>query len=384
MILHHVNMINEGVKSIKIDNGKIVSIYQENKNTYDTEQVHLYFENCLAFPGLINSHDHLDFNLFPQLGGSIYKNYMDWGSSLHKLNKAVIGSILNIPKELRTQWGMYKNLINGITTVVQHGDGLVTNNAPINVFTQSHTLHSVGLEKRWKLKLNNLFSKNYPFAIHIGEGTDKYSFKEIDRLLKWNVFKRKLIGIHGVAMNPKQASHFEALVWCPDSNFFTLGQTAAIAQLKTKTKILFGTDSTLSADWNIWEQLRKARQTNLLTDDELINAVSSLAAATWKLNNTGILKEGYHADMIVTEKKKPGDTDAFFATSPEDIMLILDKGKIIYFDESLLLQLTHIQINNYSKIFIKGRCKYVIGELPALIKQIKKYAPNCTFPVEIE
>jgi len=36
--------------------------------------------NCngyMAFPGLINSHDHLDFNLFPLWGNRKYNNYVN-------------------------------------------------------------------------------------------------------------------------------------------------------------------------------------------------------------------------------------------------------------------------------------------------------------------
>ncbi len=152
-------------------------------------------------------------------------------------------------------------------------------------------------------------------------------------------------------MNDKQASGFEALVWCPDSNFFSLGATAQIDKIKTATKILFGTDSTLSADWNIWRQLRKARATGLLTDTELISAISALPASVWELGYTGLLKEKYSADLVIVEKKKTaqGNTDAFFASDPEDIQLILSKGAIIYFDEMLLPQLTHIPIENFSK-----------------------------------
>ena len=49
-------------------------------------------------------------------------------------------------------------------------------------------------------------------------------------------------------MDEQQATAFEALVWCPASNYFLLNTTAAVDKLKTKTSILFGTDSTLTSD----------------------------------------------------------------------------------------------------------------------------------------
>ena len=109
--------------------------------------------------------------------------------------------------------------------------------------------------KNWKFKLNRILAKDQPFVIHIGEGTDDASHREIDTLIKWNLFKRKIIGVHGVAMDENQATAFKALVWCPASNYFLLNNTAAIDKLKTKTSILFGTDSTLTSGWNLWEHV---------------------------------------------------------------------------------------------------------------------------------
>jgi cytosine/adenosine deaminase-related metal-dependent hydrolase len=385
MILANVQVVGEASKkNIHINNGSITAIDTELVVLSSQENI-IEFENVIAFPGLINSHDHLDFNLFPQLGNRIYNNYVEWGDDIHENNKATINSILAIPKGLRTQWGVYKNLLNGVTTVVNHGEKLDIPNSIITVFQNSYSLHSVKLEKGWKYQLNSPFAKKYPFAMHVGEGTDIDSHDEIDEVIKWNVLKRKIVGIHGVAMDERQAASFHALVWCPDSNFFLLGATAAVNKLKMAMTILFGTDSTVSANWNIWQQLRTARETKLLTDKELINAISTAPAAIWKLNNTGAIKEGNYADIVIAKEKINTDTtDAFFAVNPEDILLVLHKGYIALFDESLLPQLKNISVGNYSKIFINKTPKYIVGNLPLLIKAIKKYNPHSFFPIEIE
>jgi hypothetical protein len=371
MILANVQVVGEaGKKNIHINNGSIAAIATELAEKSSQKNI-IEFENAIAFPGLINSHDHLDFNSFPQLGNRIYNNYVEWGDDIHENNKAIINSILAIPKGLRTQWGVYKNLLNGVTTVVNHGEKLDIPNSIITVFQNSYSLHSVKLEKGWKYQLNSPFAKKYPFSIHVGEGTDTDSHDEIDEVIKWNILKRKIVGIHGIAMD--------------DSNFFLLGATAAINKFKMTTNILFGTDSTVSANWNIWQQLRTARETKLLTDTELINAISTTPAAIWKLNNTGAIKEGNYADIVIAKEKINADTaNSFFAVNPEDILLVLHKGYVALFDESLLPQLKNISIENYSKIFIDKTTKYIVGDLPLLIKEIKKYNPNSFFPVEIE
>ena len=53
-----------------------------------------------------------------------------------------------------------------------------------------------------------------------GEGIDEYAKKEIDTLIRWNLFKKEIVAVHGVAMDVQQAKSFKALVWCPCFKFF--------------------------------------------------------------------------------------------------------------------------------------------------------------------
>ncbi|QEC66170.1 amidohydrolase family protein [Panacibacter ginsenosidivorans] len=382
-VLHNIHTIEESTIDVILKDGKITDIQAEEKG--NDNALHLYFDNAFIFPGLINSHDHLEFNLFPQLGNFIYNNYLEWGSDIHQQDKDIINAVLKVPKQLRAKWGMYKNLVSGVTTVVQHG-AVFNLNAPIDIFQDSFSLHSIGLEKHWKYKLNKLFAKNQPYVIHIGEGTDDVVFKEIDELIKWNFLKRKIIAVHGIAMNNEQAKAFDALIWCPDSNFFLYNTTAQIDKLKKETKVLFGTDSTVSADWNIWKQLRMARATGMLTDDELFNTLNLSPALVWGLSSIGSIAENKNADIVIAKlKNKEDKLDSFFSLNPEDILLIIKNEGVILFDEQLFSQLKdHIQMSDYSKIFINNTGKFVKGNIPALMNEIKKYEPEIIFPVEVE
>jgi len=376
---------NDSTTCIHIENGTIKDILNDEQLISESSPaLRLYFDNAIAFPGLINSHDHLEFNLFPRLGNQVYESYIDWGADIQKQNKKLIEAITKIPKQYRVQWGIYKNLLNGITTVIHHGEYLNIEKAIIDVFQDWHSLHSVGREKNWKLKLNNPFASNHPFVIHVGEGTNKESFEEITRLIRWNFAKRKLIGVHGVSMTSQQAKAFEALIWCPDSNFFLLNATAAINKLKSQTTILFGTDSTVSASWNLWEQLRLARHTNMLTDGELLDTLTTSPAYIWKLNNKGSLKKSKTADIVVARQKNDNDLiDSFFQLNPEDILLIIKTGKIILFDQTLEPQLNKTILNDFCKININGIVKLVKGDLRSLINEITKFNPEAAFPITI-
>lgn len=371
--------------TVCIQNGKITAA--------DTllragDKYELIFKNAIVSPGLINSHDHLDFNIFPQLGNRLYNNYVEWGDDIHKENKQVIDNVLKVPKHLRTRWGMYKNLLCGVTTVIDHTAMPTTDSDDLlSVFQHYHYIHSIQLEKRWRLKLNKPFIKKQPFVLHIGEGIDNSAQKEINSAIRWNLHRRDMIGVHGIAMSEHQAKSFKALVWCPASNKFLIGQTAQINKLKYKTNILFGTDATVSASWNIWEHLRLGRSMEMISDKRLFAMTNTLPAEVWKMNGRGSIKNGYDADIVIAQQKEGlQGYDAFFATNPEDILLVMRKGEIKLFDESLISQLlsNNMPFDDYHKLFVAGSTKYVYGNAPALISEIKQYYPEASFPVKTE
>src|ERR1700761_5790985 len=92
--------------SIRIGKGKIAHTSPEAIPN-QTNELQLDFNDAIAFPGLINSHDHLDFNLFPALGDRKYNNYTEWGSFIHQKYKDQINEVLKVPLELREQGGIY-------------------------------------------------------------------------------------------------------------------------------------------------------------------------------------------------------------------------------------------------------------------------------------
>jgi len=379
-IIESDELVNIEVSGEKINN---ITRYTGNKNFKTCNTI--FFEDAIAFPGLINSHDHLDFNLFPQTGNQVYNNYTEWGEDIHARNKVIIQAVLKIPQPLRTEWGLYKNLLNGVTTVVNHGERLHINNKVISVLQNNYSLHSVQFEKKWKLKLNSIFKNNQPFVIHIGEGTDKASHDEIDELIKWNLLRRKIIGVHGVAMDEDQAKAFQALVWCPASNNFMFNASAPIDELKTKTTILFGTDSTLTSSWNLWEHLRSARDTLLLTDYELLDSLTTAPAAIWRQKDIGTLAINKTADICVARANNKKSFDAFYSINPGDLLLVMHKGAVRLFDEILKDQLPvdSVSLNGYSRVVMDNNVKYVFGDVAGLMKKISSYYPGVYFPISL-
>ncbi len=377
MLIKKVSILGTGNKvcSFGIRGDRIAFGYKDN-NVLD-------FDGAIAFPGIINSHDHLEFNLFPKLGNMIYQDYVEWGNDIHFKNKEIIEKVKSIPYELRFKWGLYKNLLCGVTTVAHHGNGKIFNSVGMpDIITNYNYLHSIRLEKNWKVKLNLMLNRK-PFVVHVGEGTNKYSFDEIQELLKWNIIRRKIIGVHAISLDEKSSKKFEAIVWCPESNLFLYNKSADIISLKKETIVLFGTDSTLSSGWNLWNQLRLARSLGCLNDIELYLSITENAANVWSIKSVGQLADNYKADMVISKRKSDVYWDDFFNTNSEDILLILKNGRIVFLDKEYSDKYHFIDKNDFDLICFNEAKKYVVRGLKELVTGICKYIPDYRFPFKL-
>ena len=198
LVLNNVSILNNSGNhfSISILEGKINSVNAEPVNSLEYSKT-MNFKNALAFPGLFNAHDHLEFNLFPPLRSKIYRDYLEWSNDIQRSYTTEINSALNIPIELRLKFGMIKNLFNGITTVMHHGKNSIQKSEQIiNVFNGYNYLHSISLEKNWRVKLMLKLNK-LPFILHLGEGIGEEVENEVNKLFKWNIFKGKSLQYMG-------------------------------------------------------------------------------------------------------------------------------------------------------------------------------------------
>jgi len=379
VVLNNVSILNNSGNHfcVSILDGKINSVIAEPVKGSNHSHV-INFKDALVFPGLFNAHDHLEFNLFPRLRSRYYRDYLEWGNDIQKLYSKEIDAALKIPVELRMKFGMIKNLLNGITTVMHHGNKSIKKSDQIvSVISNYNFLHSVSLERNWRIKLTLMLNK-LPFVIHLGEGVGAAMENEVNKLFKWNLFKREIIAVHGIGLNTNHADKLAALIWCPDSNLFLYNKTANVFELKNRIPVLFGSDSNLTSDPNFWNHIRIARVINALNDEELINSITSLPSELLSIKDIGKIKNGYLADIVVVKKKSENNYDAFFNINPEDILLIIRSGKIILFDESLEHECAYL---NYRKFKIRGSIKFTDMEIVAIIKKLEAY--KAQLPLEL-
>ena len=309
-----------------------------------------------------------------QLGKGPYPNYTSWGKDIHLRHRDLIDTIQKIPVALRTQWGIYKNLLNGCTTVVDHGKEHKAADEWIQVFRATHSLHSVAFEKNWKRKLNHPFSRKKPYVIHAGEGTDELARAEAGKINRANYLRKKIVAVHAVSIEPLEARGFQGIVWCPSSNEFMFGRTAPINQLKQFTRIVFGTDSTLTAGWALKEHLQTGLNTGMVQLPELIGMLSSEPAALWGMQHKGRIAPGFDADICLYAGEDPVNGQ---------LMMVIRQGRVLLYHASLESALPLNDDIPYCRIRYAGEEILVAGRLSSLVREIQQYYPTANIPFEL-
>jgi cytosine/adenosine deaminase-related metal-dependent hydrolase len=374
IVLHNVELFPlPGRHEIVIEDRKIREIRAPSANR-SASVVH--FENAIAFPGLINSHDHLEFDCYPQLAGGPYQNYIEWAAAMRKGHSSTVETVEAVPRRTRIRLGIARNLLCGVTAVAHHGNSEDDFAGPIEIIANTRTIHSPRLGK----KAGMLVPNRTAIVVHVGEGVDRESEREIDHFLRWNVWRAPLVGIHAIAMRPDQALRFEAIVWCPVSNEFLYGRTARVSELKKRSRILFGTDSTLTGSWNIWEHVRRARNLGLLTDAELIASLTTQAAKQWGLQGCGQILPGANADLTIVRKNRDQPTEAFFATNPRDVLMVLKNGKVVLADGELRAQLPDVP--RLFQVAVDGTSKFSTEDYSELAVLLRASLPSIPVPVD--
>lgn len=293
------NITDQGVKcDVRISGDAII---ERGVNLPPKKKEHVVdFTGHFLFPGLVNSHDHLEMNLYPRLGTPPYNNYTEWAKDIYKPTESPLREIEKTDIDYRLLWGGVKNLISGVTTVVHHNPWKGQSDFPVHV-PDIKWAHSLAFEK----KLPGRVSEKKPFVIHVGEGIDDFARKEIYKLDELGLLKRNTVIVHGISADLDLIrSRGASLVWCPSSNLYMFNNTL---KSLSGVNVGLGTDSTLTGSANLLDEMRVALETKVASREEILNMVCKPSAK---------------ADLIVTTS---GD---LLSLAPRDISMVMVAGKI--------------------------------------------------------
>ncbi len=288
----------------------------------------------LLLPGLINAHDHLEFNLFPRLGNGPYRNFLEWAEAIHRPTESPVCEHRALPKFVRLWWGGLKNLVSGVTTVCHHNPyvpGVFDHGFPVRVLKRYGWTHSTALSPDIPGACNST-AADAPFLIHLAEGTDEPSGAEIFELDAMGALGPRTVIIHGVGLDESGHRRLRergaALVWCPSSNLFTLGVTVARERIETAPRAALGTDSAISGAGDLLDEIRCARDLGV-APDLLYAMVTTAAADVLRLQNgEGTIRRGAIADVIGIRASGEDPAAELCELHLDDIELVLLGGEL--------------------------------------------------------
>jgi len=286
----------------------------------------------LILPGLINAHDHLEFNLFPRLGAGPWANASEWAADIYRPAASPVRQQLGVPKGVRLTWGGIKNLLSGVTTVAHHNpwERSFGRTFPVRVLRRYGWAHS--LEFSPDIATRCLLTPDrWPFVIHAGEGTDRSANAEFQRLDALGILSARTVLVHAVAAGLPEMNLIRkraaAIVWCPGSNLFTLGKTLSRDVVCSGVPISLGTDSAMTGKGDLIDEIRLAQATAGISADEIYSMVTTTPAQALRLREgQGTIRAGGVADLIVVEDEGQTPAEALAKLDPQ---LVLIGGRIM-------------------------------------------------------
>ncbi|HSO32421.1 MAG TPA: thrombospondin type 3 repeat-containing protein [Labilithrix sp.] len=336
-------------------------------------------KDSVISPGLINPHDHISFANTPPLphGTERFEHRHDWRKGLegHKPLKTAgtAGANSIIAAELRF-------LLSGTTTTAGAGGkvGLIrdvdqspamlegvkmklvdsetfplSDSTPPNPFPPAPgatcSIYAAG--RRTAASIANFDG----FLPHISEGVNEAAHLEFlcqsdDADPTHQLLAKQTAIIHGIGVNAPDIAKLHpaqtALIWSPRSNIDLYGNTASVVLYDNLgVQIALGTDWLPSGSMNMSRELKCADDLNKtyfgshFTDRQLWQMVTQNAAFSIGAQNAlGALKAGYAGDISVFSTGPGKDYRAVIASNPEDVLLVVRGGKVLYGDGDLLAQ----------------------------------------------
>lgn len=271
----------------------------------------LRLDEHLAFPGLINAHDHLHLNLFPV---ALDAERLD----------------LALPVRDASDW------VEAMRRRIERDD--------------YRAVRAIAADGRaWQGGLKNLLAGA--------------AFR---RLLATTGLDPSLRLVHGVGLSPADRRRAIAagmgLVACPTSNQRLLGRPGPMRDFAAAGQAALGTDSRLTGARDLLAELRFAWSSGLATAEQLLMLVGPSAAWSCGLPDRGRLAPGLPADLVVITDDGRPPAQQLCRSERADLRLVLRGGRPRIADHDLQ-PLFSATGTPWRQVLLDGRPKLIAPDL---------------------
>lgn len=333
-----------------------------------------------VYPGLINAHDHLELNHFPRTKfREVYPNAREWSDDVsQRLNSSPYLELRTAPLADRCFIGGLKNLLSGVTTVAHHNPlhpPLKRWDFPVRVVKKYKWSHSLYLTPVEEIQWSYHKARRQVWMIHAAEGTDEIAAREFSELNELGVIGPNTVLIHGVGLSEANTQlaieRGASLVWCPSTNLYLLGKTTSVQQWVQARRIALGSDSRLTADGDLLDELRAAYTTGQVDAATLVAMVTEYPRQILKLKDSGSLKKGQSADLIVLPYYDNPD-ETLTSARRADLSLVMRRGQVMIGDPELVRQFP----GQFERVILDGREKLMAKKLADRVRRCTLQEPG--------
>ncbi len=329
-------------------------------------------DRLVAFPGLIDIHNHISWNTWDRihLSRDCYDNRDQWrGESAYDSFKSKQGAVSGQAFCEATLYGELRALTGGATltqgatlgrkdwedykclnTLVRNIDegalngGLGGDHASARISRVTR----MDAEAADRLKAEFQSGATRAFLVHVGEGVDEYAREEFDTLDRLGLVGPELVAIHGTGFGQAELGKMGAagahLVMSPISNAMYYGGVAdAVTARDAGVNLSIAPDWSPSGGESMLEELRYFDAHNqqalggAFSDEEIVEMATLGPARALKLEQQlGRLRRNHRADMVVIRSDVASPRRALLEASAAQVALVTVGGRIRYGDADLL------------------------------------------------
>jgi cytosine/adenosine deaminase-related metal-dependent hydrolase len=339
-------------------------------------------------PGLINAHDHLQFNNSPRLDyRSLFRNASEWIVDVNARTEvdAALKASVTASRTQRLLTGGLKNLLSGVTTVAHHDPcdrELLREDFPTRVVASYGWAHSLFIDGEEGVRESYARSPaTQPWIIHAAEGVDEAAAGEFARLRDLGCLGGNTLLVHGLALEEAQRRELAdaggALIWCPSSNLRLFGRAAEVTELLARGRVALGSDSRLTGAGDLLDELRVAHECLALDEPTLERIVTRDSARLLRLSGAGVLEPGAAADLLVV----PAGA-RLSRLQRREVRLVVLAGVARYGDSDYAAMLA--PASQWAGVRVDGRVKLMQRRLAALLARGQVKEPGVELASDME
>ena len=327
--------------------------------------------NDLIYPGLIDLHNHVPWNVFPVwTPPQFYDNRYEWRAYPGYLNtdSRWNAALASLGCE-RNEYGELMALLGGTTTIqgllypFTH-DGKLSPDAncvkgplrSVDYFTGFNgtevghekfyhilDVESITPESAAAIRRKLADKEITALVLHLAEGRpgDRESLSEFTLLESYGLLTDKTALIHGSGLDDAallaMARKHAKLIWSPRSNLTLYDATVDIrAALRDKLLVALAPDWSITGSDNVLDELKVARiffddRNDDTWDRELVMMVTSNPAAIAGLGTEiGRIQTGYAADLVVVHGDAARPYGSLVDARVQDVDLVMIGGRPYY------------------------------------------------------